>query len=318
MMELSWDMLALFGITLSFSITTIIFMLSYFFSNEFLKSWSREEFFNIFTTLLLFGTLFSLVNLDLFTSNVQEAKSYVNQIFHNALNIQIDMLSDVSTLSLIGSLSYSFNLNSIASMGKGGTHDFEVGEFAGSISSSISLQPLLSPFTTSFSTLQVYSFVPMTMIKLHVLLIDFVEKDAGRSFPILLAMGIFLRAFKFTRNAGNTILALFISLYFILPVIYLFNESVINTVIQPPPSNSFLSELMNLMMNKITDNDSYIGEDIFKMTLPTGKLYGFIVTFFIESFLLPYISIIIALGIAREFAMTLGSNVDFSSLVRLV
>lgn len=343
---LTWDLLALMGITLSFSIVTLIFMLSYLFNNEFLKSWSREEFFNVFITLLLFGSLLPLVKADLFVGNLSSAKNYVDAVFDNVLNIQIGIVSDISVISLISSLSFFLNLNALQSMGKGGTEDSNTASDDSNsddgtgaldfISASITLHPLFSPFITSLTSLQVYSFVPITMIKLHVLLMDFIQKDASRTFPLLLAAGILLRAFKFTRNAGNTILALFISLFFVLPVIYLFNQGIVNIIMleesldEPPNSldTAFVSKLMTIMMDEIKEispseevGEDYgltLGERLVKMVSAGGGIYNFLVRFFVEGFVLPYVSIIVALGIAREFAMTLGSNIDFSSLVRLV
>ncbi len=384
---IGWDIFALMGITISFLIINIIFMLSYLLNNEFLKSWSREEFFNVFITLIMFGSLLSLVNLDLFKDNITQSKSYVSSVFKNARNIQVSILSDMAFLTLSSSLSFIMNLSALQALAKGDTTDAKKNEAGaeaaasaptdssdppkegegksgdkgmdalGSVSAYISLSPILSPFLTSLSSMQVYSFVPVTMIKLHELLINFVYNDATRAggIPILLAAGIFLRAFKFSRNAGNTILALFISLYFVLPVIYLFNQALINTVIYNGNLGSdvdsdfadnvgegFTTRLIDLMSSEIklaslgevvAEDDSEandegvvtLGSKLYsRLSSKTGEddkpgeLYSFVVRFFIEGFILPYLAIIIALGTAREFAMSLGSNVDFSSLVRLI
>jgi len=98
----------------------------------------------------------------------------------------------------------------------------------------------------------------------------------------------------------------------------------------PPNSldTAFVSKLMTVMMDEIKeispseevgeDYGDSIGERLVNMLSSGGGIYNFLVRFFVEGFVLPYVSIIVALGIAREFAMTLGSNIDFSSLVRLV
>ena len=56
------------------------------------------------------------------------------------------------------------------------------------------------------------------------------------------------------------------------------------------------------------DSISYGGSAVSRIFLRMG----------IEAMFLPMLSIIISLGIAREIAATLGSDVDFSQLVRLV
>lgn len=80
------------------------------------------------------------------------------------------------------------------------------------------------------------------------------------------------------------------------------------------------SEVMNEDYDLDYDGDGEVsfGEKVYSMLSPEGSIYGFVVRFMVEGLVLPYLAIIITLGIAREFAMTLGSNVDFSSLVRLV
>jgi hypothetical protein len=339
MMLLTWDMLALMGITISFLIVTLVFMLSYMFSNDFLKSWSKEEFLNVFMTLILFGTLFSLVNLPIFRNNIDSANSYISSVFNNSISTQIDIIEDISVLSLISSLSFFINPNQIMNQDKGAGGAGGAGNenaASDSLSIYISLSPFVSPFLTSITSIQIYSMIPISMIKLHHLLIDFIRTDSLRTFPILLAAGLFLRAFKFTRNAGNTILALFIALYFVMPVIYLFNQALSNTVLgksmRSPVTNEgdgFVTDLVDLLRNEIKggwsletgdilDEPSSIGDDLYKLVTKNGKMYKFIVRFFFEALLLPYLAIIISLGLAREFALSLGSNIDFSSLVRLV
>jgi len=187
MTVITWDILALSGITISFLIVTLIYMLSYMFSNEFLKSWSREEFFNVFMTLILFGSIFSLVKLDLFANNINSADEYVGAVFSNVLNIQISIISDVSALSFISSLSFLLNPSMLTSSSKGNAgNEGGQGKLTDPLSVYISLAPFISPLITSLTSLQVYSFIPITMIKLHHLLIEFVNQDANRTFPILL------------------------------------------------------------------------------------------------------------------------------------
>ena len=354
---LTWDILALMGITISFLLVTVIYMLSYMFQNEFLKSWSKSEFFNVFMTLILFGTLLSLINLELFKGNIDHAKEYIDYVFTNSLYTQNRIISDVSFLSTISSLSLMMNLNAMQGMGKtsesadtGQDSSAMKDDLMSSLNSQISLSPFVSPFMTALTSIQVYSFVPITMIKLHQLLIDFVFNDVSRTFPLLLCAGLFLRAFKFTRNAGNTLIALFIALYFVMPVIYLFNQALVNVILYeeeedfsledlnkiPDISFSenagapFVTEMVTLMASQIQTfsvsgawkeamtGKSSMGESLIEMVSPLGSIYTFVVRFFIEGFVLPYLAIIITLGIAREFAMSLGSNIDFSSMLRLV
>jgi hypothetical protein len=97
-MYLGWDTFAIMGITISFLIVTLIFMLSYLFNIEFLKSWSRSEFLNIFITLIMFGSLISILQLGIARENLSSGRSYVNSLFNDVLDIMINLISDISVL----------------------------------------------------------------------------------------------------------------------------------------------------------------------------------------------------------------------------
>lgn len=342
MMYLSWDVFAIMGITISFLIITLIFMLSYMFNSEFLKSWSRGEFLNVFLTLILFGILISIVQMGVLQENLNSGKEYVSDLFEDVIDSQIKIISHMSLISFFGSFSVNINPGGVIA-----TQNQADGGAGGlPLSGYISLNAFVAPIITSVSSLQIYSFIPLLMIKLHVLLIEYVASDAARAVPILIGLGIFLRSFKFSRGAGNTMIAIFLALYLVLPTIYLFNLGLMNTVygntttnkifeFQPSDkgdttASDFMPEMIDVLMQGIS-SDFKIGEagsegysdlefaqTLISMVSPGGSLYNFTMRFIMEAFFLPYLSIIITLGIAREFALTLGSNVDFSSLVRLV
>jgi len=346
-MYLGWDTFAIMGITISFLIVTLIFMLSYLFNIEFLKSWSRSEFLNIFITLIMFGSLISILQLGIARENLSSGRSYVNRLFNDVLDIMINLISDISVISFIGS--FSININPGGMIAMQNQVDTDKGGGGIPVSGYISMNSFVSPIITSFSNIQIYSFIPLLMIKLHILLIDFVADDVEDDvenvpFPIFLALGIFLRAFKFSRGAGNTMIAIFMALYLILPSIYLFNLGLMNVIygntgdkeifefhsFGEDATANFMPDLTGVLMDELSTgsdfdvsdvtefNDSDLGEKMIEMTSPDGSLYNFIMRFVIEAFFLPYLSIIVTLGIAREFALSLGTNVDFSSLVRLV
>ncbi len=329
---IGWDLFAIMGITISFLVITIIFMFSYLFNNEFLKSWSRGEFLNVFITLLLFGSFLSILKLDIATDNLSSGREYVNSLFDDVLASLIKIISDLSTVSLLGSFSININPGGVLAL----QNQVEGKSGGPSASGYISLNAIFSPIITSFTNLQVYSFIPLLMIKLHVLLMDFVAEDAANlPFPIFLALGVFLRAFKFSRGAGNTMIAIFMALYLILPAFYMFNLGLMNVVygrvaideifefqsFGKDTASNFLPEMISVVAEGIS-SDSGESEDfaetLIEMTEPDGSMYLFVMRFIIEGFLLPYLAIIITLGFAREIALTLGTNVDFSSLVRLV
>jgi hypothetical protein len=222
-------------------------------------------------------------------------------------------------------------------------------------SAGISLAPFLQPILTSFTDLQSYFFIPYTMLKLHNLLITFVALFGA---TLMLPLGVALRAFKFTRHGGNLLIALFVALYFVLPPMYLFSKGLmVETMGLDPndikvcdadPAPSMLNEFIVPFLQRFGmsgtpfDNDyvptSPHGGDVNVEEMQSGgalslgkqiistdigydtgsDLAKIFLRVGMESMLLPTFAIIITLGLAREFAQVLGSDIDFSQLVRVV
>lgn len=65
--------------------------------------------------------------------------------------------------------------------------------------------------------------------------------------PVFLPLGVVLRAFPPTMNAGNVLLAIAIGAYIITPAIYAFNIYLITQIVDPPPERAQYVDQLGLM-----------------------------------------------------------------------
>lgn len=345
--SITWDQLAIFGIFVAYLLSALIYMLSHMLGSELLRAWARHEIQSLFLTLILFASLASLAGQPFIKKYREGALEYLNALYDDAVYCQFSMIKGIGMLSILSSISINvnpsiFNLKgspSEAGDPKSGQDqsktesEKQVQKVERSISAGISLGSVLQPLIITFSDLQGFLFIPFTLLQFHTQLLSIV---ASKGASLLLPLGIFLRAFKFTRHGGNLLIALFIALYFILPAMYLFNKGLmqekfdlkdmrvcenkdpglISEFAGPVMAEAgFLQfggihqtgELAKLLIAK-AENLSYGGSSFSIIFLRVG----------IESAILPMFAIIVALGLAREFAQLLGSDVDFSQLVRVV
>ncbi len=363
-MMVTWNELAIIGVISSYLLTVLIYMLSYLLNSEVLRAWSKLEMQNVFITLVLFASLASFASFSYITDYVTSSQEYISYLFNKMVSCQASFIADSNVLSLIASITFNFNPSVFSMRGtpqdvksasdtdtanmKSSGKDKEEGKAPGLSTwhAGISFAPFLQPLLTSVANVQSYMFIPLGMVKLHHLIISFVV-DKGAS--ALLPLGIFFRSFKFSRHAGNLLIALFMALYLVLPGMYLFNkELLVQTMgMSYNPSDpkcgesDILTDLGGVIMTKFAGKtDAYkglasefgVGSGFDNPTisdlvgnaadnLSYGSSSGIAVIFLtmgVEGMLLPMLAIIVSLGMAREFAHLLGSEIDFSQLVRVV
>jgi len=332
----TWSMLAIIGITISFLLSALVYMLSHIFSSEIMSAWSKHEIQTALLTIILFVSLTSLADMQFVKEYTAGAKNYLSNLYNDAIFCQVSLYSSGSGLAMLSSITLSINpeilniKNSVMGIGnpKGDQQRLSVG-----IPFSMFMQPIL----TSLSDIQSYLFIPFTTLQFHLQLFTFIFNKGA---TMILPLGIFLRAFKFSRHGGNLLIALFISLYFILPAMYLFGDSLMQSKFNTTQhmcenyKPSLVSEFGTPLLAKIGIGGvkSFGGinwdGDFAKIILPesskdlifNGKS-SFTTVFLrmiVECTILPMFAIIVSLGLAREFALLLGSDIDFSQLVRVV
>ncbi|MEM0437845.1 MAG: hypothetical protein QXU54_00935 [Candidatus Micrarchaeia archaeon] len=345
-----WTELALMGITLAYLIAVIIYMLSYIISSELMRAWARNEIQNLIFTLILFATLGVLASLDFVsgkdTGYINEGEKYLGTLYNDSIACTTSIMQEVNTYSILGSVSVGvgpelFAVESITpatsadSQKVSGSSEVlylnaDALDKVSNMGLGFSLAPFISPINTMVSQIMQYLTIPLGMMQLHILLISLIKKHG---VTVFLPVGVLLRAFKFSRNAGNLIIALFIALYFILPAAYLFNKNLMKEALDEYKDTicgdgapSMFGEVLHIYAKSSNlgyginpDIDVDVGQIIDKPLTYGGSAFKkVILRIGIEGTMLPFFAIVLTLGIAREFAATLGSDIDFSQLVRVV
>lgn len=350
-MMITWSELAIIGIVMSYLLTVLVYMLSYFINSEVLRSWSKLEIQNVFLTLILFASLSTLASYSFVVDYVNSGSQYISNTYNMMVGCQSTFISESNLISVLASISVNinptiFNMQGTPAENRQPQQNLNSAEEhtdqgnspgAPSFGLGISFAPFLQPLLNSVVNIQSYMFIPLGMIKLHQLIISFMVENGAK---VLLPFGIFFRSFKFSRHAGNLLLALFMALYFILPAMYLFNKELLvysmgldETSTTCGTSNLF-DDLAASIANKFADYGKILnpitggeGKDISELVMDAANNLsydsdsGLAVVFLrmgIEGMILPMFSIITSLGIAREFSHILGSEIDFSQLVRVV
>ncbi|MCX8200348.1 MAG: hypothetical protein N3G76_02670 [Candidatus Micrarchaeota archaeon] len=350
--SVTWNELAMFGVLASFLLSVLIYMLSYLISSELLRAWARHEIQSVFITLILFASLMSLAQEPFITEYRNSGLEYLKNLYFDGVYCQFSMISGMNALALLSSVTLSinptiFNLKGSVNQAnepkssaeqseksKGREGQAQAGDRS-AVTAGISFGPVLQPLMSAFSDLQGLIFIPFTFLQFHIQLLEII---GNKGITLLLPLGIFLRAFKFTRHGGNLLIALFIALYFILPAMYLFNKGLMqerfglgnDMKICEKSKPKLIAEFAGPVMKEAgfsevagIGGDGGLSKAILseaeKLTYKAGSDFA---TLFLrvgaESTILPMLAIIISLGLAREFALLLGSDVDFSQLIRVV
>ncbi len=230
-------------------------------------------------------------------------------------------LMDVSLPLLIG-LSVSYTTLSLVS-----SLQFSAGII------SISLTSVLSPLLAQLSYLINVLTFAITGIEAQAILLKFIAITA---VPVLLPVGIVLRALYLTRRLGGAIIAITIGLFVVFPLTYVFNaeltSSYFNTT-NASTTDSLVSSLANMkdgamsavlninsaqnstsrngILSSLSDTISGLmggAEALFK------ELASAVAFLIIDIFFLPVFSLILTAISIKEFARLLGSEASFGRL----
>ena len=230
-------------------------------------------------------------------------------------------LMDVS-LPLLVSLSVSYTTLSLI-----GSLQFSVGIL------SVSLTSVLSPLLTQLSYLMNVLTFAITGIEAQAILLEFIAVTA---VPVLLPVGIVLRALYFTRKLGGAIIAITIGLFGVFPLTYLLNAELTSSYFSTTSASntdslvSSLGTIKDGMMsavsgvgvaqnstvrNGIIDSlSSTIGGFVGSAEALFKELANIVAFLIIDIFFLPVFSLILTAISIREFARILSSEVSFGRL----
>jgi len=192
---------------------------------------------------------------------------------------------------------------------------------------SFNVGPVLKPLVDILGLAIQFLGVALGEWMVHIAMLCFIKKWI---FAIILPFGVLLRAIPLTRSAGDTLLALGFALVFVYPIMLIANWEAYKVT-------AFVIIPDKTLIQGFFEDSGIFGVGIFGILLlaTLGSvimpfLMGYMVSLAFElvknavfyiviiSLLLPFFNIFITLTAAREISRALGSDVNFSSFVKLI
>ena len=308
--------IAFYLITISLSIASIIYAISFVFENKRLREFGKEEIFES----LLNASILGLFLLLFYSGNI--FLSFSNSITSSTCNFSNNNILCFSYNYLIGNgityggvyysslFSYVLNLlieSSLAYVSFGLISSLKIGNFFISVSFSNLLFPLLTEMGLLIKELTlalIFVLIQGLIIKLAALVV----------LPIILPIGLALRSFYATRELGGLLISFSLALYIIFPTTFLFDAQVLNQY-----KLSLLVPNLNNILNQTTYTNSSIIETLenvgneIKSTINNSiKDINYAITYTIlYVFVLPAFNIAITIAAIKEFARVFGYK-DYS------
>jgi len=244
------------------------------------------------------------------------------------------LTGSISVLSLSASLGIQINIGTLLNLKSGSTSRLNnLEEVIQNTWMGIRPFSLFTPLISTISLFQSYLGISFVNIQFHIQLLELIG-SAGKS--IILPVGVLLRAFKVTRNGGNALIAIFLAFYVMYPLTIDFLDGMVlkqkygsckavnlrdfQTMVFHEIKNTLPLSFGELgeMMTGVKDVQTYV-KDMQGGMCNDGNIIGELFVIFGFKFLfVPFFAIFVALGFARVFASLLGTEIDFSSLMRVV
>ncbi len=324
-----WLPLASIGIMISITVGGLAYMLSQFISSPKMAAWSKSELYQAAATaamvMLFFGSFTVLAEAASHAasyamsdtalagkSSIDLAFDYSNSMRNLIIKEFVGLTGFNLVLSLIGSLSIS-----IRPMGMG---------------ISFQLTPIFKPLMDGTGILINLVMTAIGEWWAHNLLLCFIQQ---RMLTMFLPLGILARCFTPTRAAGGALIAIALGLYFVYPLMLNLNyvvmldsgglgpdmlaalESLVAALVAGGTFTTVGAVLALSMSWLSTLTATLLVAGVLVPVLVT--LMKFVVhTVLIGSMLLPIFNIFVTLTIIKELAKFLGSDVNLSSLTKLV
>jgi len=218
----NWQVVAILAAVISLSLTSIAYSLAAVFRLKSLQMWAKEEAYQALASAFIAGAAIIIITaISSFSCGVIGGCAGGDH-----MDMAIGIMTTMKT-SVIQQVQYMYALSArvgmISAMGK--YYDFSFGEpqcIVGLCFTAIGFSwytwaggnLILDSLDYSFSLLipVISSFIA------QVYLLEFIQKAL---FPSLLAMGIILRTFFFTRKVGGLLMAIALALYTIYPLMYI-------------------------------------------------------------------------------------------------
>ncbi|HQT45152.1 MAG TPA: hypothetical protein PLO51_04180 [Candidatus Micrarchaeota archaeon] len=180
-------------------------------------AWAKENLYQAFGSALIVIGFFILISIAFPLSNKMFCTSsdpaYCDHLYkanEYASMVQWTMLSNFISLNV-----FNIVLSVYGSL--------QINIRPGGFGISFSIAPLFRPIMDGMGLIMNFLVGAWGEWAAQVFLLDFISKQM---LAIFLPLGVFLRAFPFTRSAGGAIIALAIGLYFVYPVCLIANKAI--------------------------------------------------------------------------------------------
>ncbi len=323
---------SLIAVGAAYGVVSFAYMLSKLFSSTQIQAWAKNEFYQITATLIIVLFVFGILvfETEIFkafgyqtlgtgsgTENpaienaqnyLKHVRVYTSRIVASSMGFNLFMSSGLTVLSkidlLIISIKDAVNL---------GIRD-KIKDMIGIVISSVGV-------AIGITTGQIW-------------LLNFITKTA---FAFFLPLGIFFRAMPFLRGLGSTMVTLAIVFYLVYPISFILNEKITNHLFG---KNWWTNK--QLYTTTATGSESEVKEDsiageakkdilgFFKSLLfESGGVILLVLTgtymfrdaalaFIVFGLFLPFLNLTITFGMAKELGKILGTDVDLSSLMKIL
>lgn len=205
----------LYGIGYGFGISKLV---------EFVKTEYIESFFNILMILVIAGGLATMGNFAAFFANIAQvsASSQIGSgtqgitLTNGVGNLYTTICSNIIStqiIPIIGVFVGTLIVQPLYDLASSASVKIFIGSFG-----SISLTPLQG--LGVFYQLLIFEESPVFVLVFFGIAVIFMFYVIYFLFPLFLYLGVLFRSFPWTRAAGGSFLALFISFYIVLPALY--------------------------------------------------------------------------------------------------
>jgi len=302
-----WQAITLGVVSMMLALVSLAYMIGIGFHLPKLQAWAKDELYQALASVLLSVLLISFV----LTIDTTMQNMYGGDPFDIAIRyIQDVTLALTSFFTSIVSFDVVFQiLKSMLLKAMPSQTGFTINPFVG-----------VAPLTQLMSMAMEAILGGMGLMLGMSAFLLFIKTQ----LPIILPIGLALRAFPWSRPAGGALIAVFIGFYVFFPFLWVFDRQI---YLEVSPSTNLLISAMSsslgsvgtCLLNLIAcfSNTSNWGAGTL-LTMINSVAYPSIYYMFIFVLLLPMFNLIMVLILINELAKIFGSEIDISGLSGLI
>ncbi|MBN2477850.1 hypothetical protein JXB01_01005 [Candidatus Micrarchaeota archaeon] len=298
-----WQATSGIAILASFMVLLLVYMIAFGFNLDQLKVFTQDEFYQLIVTAVILASLVG----------IESTFVTISTSLGDGKTIQERAIDDVGELQKNIEEAYE----NVLAVTKKASIQSAKSSYCNFLSTGIFISPcsaysqLLPPVSMAA---QLLSVSIAESASLQILL----EIGNRFGFNILLPVGLFMRAFRFSRGGGGFLMALGIVLYFVLPLSTVFTYDLITEYKNDEGIDFTIetSELGECEEGKVID-ENYKEPQDFAGYFFEEKLEEYVFFFLIECTLFVVIVLLISITALRWITSAGGAEVDVSALAKI-